>query len=72
MLSLSLRHTIYKINVAYIQDKIIFLITVKQAAFCNYPAYAVCERGNDIGVGTLAIDTPFQTFAVGLLVKFID
>ena len=46
-----------------------------------------CERGKVIGVGvhmficlwtkknlnsTLAIDSPFQTYAVGLLVEFID
>ena len=31
----------------------------------------VCERKNNLN-RTLEIDSPFQTFAVGLLVEFID
>ena len=58
----------------------------KAVAFFVVTPHAQCERGKVIGCGvhiyvcgrkkylncTLEIDLPFQTFAVGLLVEFID
>ena len=53
--------------------------------YYSFTPHAQREQGKVIGVGvhkfvdqkklfnrTLAIDSPFQTFAVGLLVEFID